>query len=66
MIDLKMVFSVLSMWESIASLEGLIAGAEFEESMEYLEARPDLLNPASMLKQYKVIVSPSAPADQEH
>jgi heme-degrading monooxygenase HmoA len=57
-------FLVVSMWESVASLEALIGGPEFEEVIEQLETHPDLLSPTPMVKHYEVIAFTLEPDDQ--
>jgi hypothetical protein len=50
-------FLVVSMWESVASLEDLTGGPAIEEAIVPLEAHPDLFNSSPIVKHYEVVVS---------
>jgi hypothetical protein len=53
-------FLVVSMWESVASLEALVGEPESEQPIAEMEAHPDLLNPVPLVKHYEVMMSASA------
>ncbi len=50
-------FLVVSLWESAASLEALTGGLDIEKPIAHVEAHPDLLNPAPLVKHYEVVGS---------
>jgi heme-degrading monooxygenase HmoA len=54
-------FLVVSLWESVESLETLTGGQEIEEAISPLEAHPDLINSTPIVKHYEVVVFTLAP-----
>ncbi len=50
-------FLVVSLWESAACLEALTGSPDIEKPIAQVEAHPDLLNPAPLVKHYEVVAS---------
>jgi heme-degrading monooxygenase HmoA len=57
-------FLVVSLWDSVESLETLTGSQEIEEAISPLEAHPDLLNSTPIVKHYEVVVSALDPDDR--